>query len=181
MSAAPFLSSLQQAMAMSRIESLPYLYTIELWKSSMPNAPLLPLQRHASFAINSYRCVKRSELPGPLLKMSHSLAPTMTLLVVLQLMAHIPYVDAINLEACGARVLGRQIAAQNTTHTTDPSLLLDFSYEQCLVECGTGVGDVDWQGFSQTFGAWLLPWIALMFQIPFGAERKFRVLLLCCT
>jgi hypothetical protein len=36
------------------------------------------------------------------------------------------------------------------------------------------MGDVNWQGLSQNFGAWLLPWITLMFQIPFGAERKFR-------
>ena len=34
------------------------------------------------------------------------------------------------------------------------------------------MGDINWPGFSQNFGAWLLPWITLMFQIPFGAERK---------
>ncbi|KAF9648211.1 hypothetical protein BDM02DRAFT_3096835, partial [Thelephora ganbajun] len=50
---------------------------------------------------------------------------------------------------------------------------LNVSYEQCLAECGTGMGDIDWQGFSQNFGAWLLPWIALMFQIPFGAEQPW--------
>ena len=32
------------------------------------------------------------------------------------------------------------------------------------------MGDVIWETFSQSFGAWYLPWIALMFQIPFGAE-----------
>ena len=34
------------------------------------------------------------------------------------------------------------------------------------------MGDVDWEALSGNFGGWLLPWIALMFQIPFGAERK---------
>ena len=40
------------------------------------------------------------------------------------------------------------------------------------MECGNGVGDIDWEALSGNFGAWLLPWIALMFQVPFSAERK---------
>ena len=48
--------------------------------------------------------------------------------------------------------------------------MLQLSYEQCLALCGGGMGDIDWETFSQSFGAWFLPWIALMFQIPFGSE-----------
>ena len=103
------------------------------------------------------------------------------LLVILQLAAQIPCADAVDLKACGARLQEQQNAAQNTTYTTESPLVLRISYEQCLVECGAGMGNVNWQGFSQNFGAWLLPWIALMFQVPFGAERKFHVFVLYCT
>ena len=96
------------------------------------------------------------------------------LLAVLQFAAQIPCADAVNLIACGARVQEQQNATQNTC-TTEPPLALCISYEQCLVACGPGMGSVNWQNFSQNFGAWLLPWITLMFQIPFGAERKSRV------
>ena len=100
--------------------------------------------------------------------------PTATsLLIVFQL---ITLVDAVNLKACGARLQKQQNAAWNTTYDMESPPPLRLSYEQCLVECGPGVGDVNWQGLSPNFGAWLLPWIALMFQIPFGAEREYHPL-----
>lgn len=99
---------------------------------------------------------------------------TVTLLIVLEFVAYFPRVDAVDLTACGARLQGQQDAAWNATNQTGPPPTLSLSYEQCLVECGGGMGDVNWEGFSQNFGAWLLPWIALMFQIPFGADRKFH-------
>lgn len=87
-------------------------------------------------------------------------------------MTHFPCVDAINLVACGSKLQEQQNIAQNTTYTTDPPPQLRVSREQCLAVCGTGMGDINWPGFAQNFGAWLLPWITLMFQIPFGGECK---------
>ena len=96
-----------------------------------------------------------------------------TLLIVSQFVTHPPGIGAVHLKACGTGLQEQQNAVWNATHPTEPPPPLLLSYEQCLVECGTGMGDVNWQSFSGDFGAWLLPWIALMFQIPFGAERKF--------
>ena len=45
-----------------------------------------------------------------------------------------------------------------------------FTYEQCVQQCGGGVGEFKWTMFSQDFSTWLLPWFALMFQLPFGAS-----------
>ena len=99
-----------------------------------------------------------------------------TLLVVFQLVTRFPYIGAIHLEACGTRLQEQQDAAWNVTHHAEPPPPLRLSYEQCLVECGTGMGSINLQSFSGDFGAWLLPWISLMFQIPFGSEREFQ----CC-
>ena len=103
----------------------------------------------------------------------HCSFTTATLLIASQFVAHLPCVDAADLQACGARLQERQDAAWNATNHTESPPQFSLPYEQCLVECGSGMEDVNWESFSQNFGAWLLPWIALMFQIPFGAERKF--------
>jgi hypothetical protein len=92
------------------------------------------------------------------------------LISVLALMVCFDGVNAVNLQKCGARLQAAQGGALNTTSNTSPAPVLRLSYEECIVECGGGVGDVSWQAFSQSFGTWFLPWIALAFQIPFGAE-----------
>ena len=100
--------------------------------------------------------------------------PTATsLLIVFRL---VTFVDAVNLKECGARLQRQQNATWNTVYEPEYPPPLRLSYEQCLVECGAGIGDVNWQGLSPNFGAWLLPWIGLMFQIPFGAERECYLL-----
>jgi len=99
---------------------------------------------------------------------------TVTLLITSNLLTPFPSVGAADLKTCGVRLQEQQNVTWNATDHTESPTTLRLSYESCLVECGTGMGDVNWRGFSQNFGAWLLPWIALMFQIPFGAERKFH-------
>lgn len=79
-------------------------------------------------------------------------------------------VGAANLIQCGERLRDAQQGALNATNSTSPPPLLHLSYAECVAECGGGTGDVNWSQFSQSFGAWFLPWVALMFQIPFGAE-----------
>ena len=130
-------------------------------------------QKHVFFVINPHRCVRGSDLWNLWLTVSRFLSPV-TLLLALKFATHFPCVGAVDLKACGDRLQEQQGATWNATHPTEPPPPFSLTYEQCLVECGAGVGGVNWQGLSQNFGAWLLPWITLMFQIPFGAERKFR-------
>jgi hypothetical protein len=47
-----------------------------------------------------------------------------------------------------------------------------LTYEECKSMCGTGQESFDWSVFSQQFSAWLLPWLALVSQLPFGAESR---------
>ena len=98
-------------------------------------------------------------------------------LLVLLLVAFTGRVDAIKLWKCGANLQQQASAAWNATHdSSEPPPPFSLTYEQCLVECGPGLGDIDWGDFSQTFSTWLLPWIALMFQIPFGGEGELCTL-----
>lgn len=85
--------------------------------------------------------------------------------------------------ACEIRLQKQQVQQDvewNMTHALQPPPRLLLSYEQCLAECGAGMGDVDWGGLSGNFGTWLLPWIALMFQIPFVAEGKIYCPVFAC-
>ncbi|KZP14862.1 hypothetical protein FIBSPDRAFT_979392 [Athelia psychrophila] len=43
-------------------------------------------------------------------------------------------------------------------------------YTLCIEACGSGAEPFGWPVFSQQFGAWLLPWLALISQLPFGAR-----------
>ena len=45
-----------------------------------------------------------------------------------------------------------------------------LTYETCTAQCGTGWETFDWKEFAQMFSAWLLPWLALLSQLPFGSS-----------
>jgi hypothetical protein len=45
-----------------------------------------------------------------------------------------------------------------------------ITYSLCLRACGNGTSLFDWQESSQQFGTWLLPWLALLSQLPYGAN-----------
>ncbi|KAG1810739.1 hypothetical protein EV424DRAFT_1571405 [Suillus variegatus] len=47
-----------------------------------------------------------------------------------------------------------------------------ISYSLCKSKCGTGQEAFQWPEFSQEFSAWLLPNIALISQLPFGAQYR---------
>ena len=47
-----------------------------------------------------------------------------------------------------------------------------ISYRLCTEVCGTGPEPFQWSVFSQQFSSWLLPWLALVSQFPFGANDK---------
>jgi hypothetical protein len=47
-----------------------------------------------------------------------------------------------------------------------------ISYSLCISACGAGQEPFQWPVFSQDFSAWLLPNLALISQLPFGARYR---------
>ena len=47
-----------------------------------------------------------------------------------------------------------------------------ITYDLCVSECGRGQEPFQWTVFSQQFCSWLVPWLALVSQLPFGANDK---------
>ena len=82
-------------------------------------------------------------------------------------------VHTVKLDECGNRLRDARDATWNATNPSVPPPPLDLTYERCLIECGEGLGDISWAVFTQSISAWFLPWVVLMFQIPFGAECEF--------
>lgn len=50
-------------------------------------------------------------------------------------------------------------------------------YRVCVQACGSGPDNFDWDIFSTQFSSWLLPWLALLSQLPFGANDTLENLL----
>jgi hypothetical protein len=101
-----------------------------------------------------------------------SLSVIATLFVYFRFVAHVPCIGAVNLHQCGVGLQEDQEwnPTLNTTDPIFPPSPSNLSYEDCVAWCGSGVGDPNVQDLSQNFGAWFLPWIPLMFQIPSGAD-----------
>ena len=49
-----------------------------------------------------------------------------------------------------------------------------LTYGKCVSLCGSGQEPFDWSVFGQQFSAWLLPWLALVSQLPFGAMTSLE-------
>ncbi|KAJ6460951.1 hypothetical protein C8R45DRAFT_842429, partial [Mycena sanguinolenta] len=49
-----------------------------------------------------------------------------------------------------------------------------ITYDLCLRACGSGPEPFNWNMFSQQFTAWLLPYLALVSQLPFGARTRLE-------
>jgi hypothetical protein len=58
---------------------------------------------------------------------------------------------------------GNPVPAQNATA---------ISYSLCKTACGTGPEPFQWTVFSAQFSSWLLPWLALVSQLPFGSQLR---------
>ncbi|KAF8835809.1 hypothetical protein BDN67DRAFT_974877 [Paxillus ammoniavirescens] len=102
--------------------------------------------------------------------------------VILLVLVLIDYSSAVNFSQClidiqlfanetqdtsGLRFNnGSQVPVQSIFNAT--AITIDACYSQC----GTGQEPFDWQTFSQDFGAWLLPYLALISQLPFGARYQ---------
>ena len=59
----------------------------------------------------------------------------------------------------------------NGQAVTNPKDAVGFTYEACKQSC-RGHESFKWSVFAQQFSAWLLPWLALTSQLPFGAEIR---------
>ena len=53
--------------------------------------------------------------------------------------------------------------------TTNISQIAGITYDRCVAACGYGPVDFNWPGFSAQFTSWLLPWLALISQLPHGS------------
>ncbi|KAJ7924271.1 hypothetical protein B0H13DRAFT_1864141 [Mycena leptocephala] len=58
---------------------------------------------------------------------------------------------------------GRSVPSANATA---------MSYALCIQTCGSGAHFRTWNVFSQRFSTWLLPFLALVSQLPFGANNR---------
>ncbi|KAH7924102.1 hypothetical protein BV22DRAFT_533250 [Leucogyrophana mollusca] len=61
------------------------------------------------------------------------------------------------------------------TQITSPAQIGDVtavSYSVCVDQCGADQEPFSWSTFSQEFSAWLLPYLALISQLPFGARHR---------
>ncbi|RDX45629.1 hypothetical protein OH76DRAFT_936252 [Lentinus brumalis] len=47
-----------------------------------------------------------------------------------------------------------------------------ITYDMCIRACGPRPEPFDWPAFYQQFSSWLLPYFALLSQLPFGAESR---------
>lgn len=54
-------------------------------------------------------------------------------------------------------------------HQTTPAKAVGLTYNTCTARCGGSAESFDWRQFAQLFSSWLLPWLALISQIPFGS------------
>ena len=58
----------------------------------------------------------------------------------------------------------------NYGHPVNVSDATGLTYNLCVRACGSGPEPFQWSIFSQQFSAWLLPWLALISQLPFGTN-----------
>jgi len=56
-------------------------------------------------------------------------------------------------------------------HPTTPAEAVGLTYNACTVLCGSDPEGFLWKDFAQLFALWLLPWLALISQLPFGSEN----------
>jgi len=64
---------------------------------------------------------------------------------------------------------GRDNHGRNTTLNSSTTAI---SYSLCLEACQASPEPLQWDVFSEQFSSWLLPWLALVSQLPFGANDK---------
>ena len=54
-------------------------------------------------------------------------------------------------------------------HAVPAADAVGLTYETCKARCGTTAESLSWTQFAQLFASWLLPWLALLSQLPFSS------------
>ena len=56
-------------------------------------------------------------------------------------------------------------------HPTNSAGAVGLTYETCTVLCGSGTESFSWKEFTRLVSSWLLPWLALISELPFDSEN----------
>jgi hypothetical protein len=95
-----------------------------------------------------------------------------------------PGVYALNFSYCFSEFINHTIEHKNPTGlvsatgeqianvTSDMNGASGMTYRACLTACGSQTEAPIWANISQQFGAWLLPYLALISQLPFGSKHR---------
>ena len=54
-------------------------------------------------------------------------------------------------------------------HAVSAADAVGLTYRTCTERCGKASKSFSWRQFAQLFASWLLPWLALISQLPFGS------------
>ena len=54
----------------------------------------------------------------------------------------------------------------------NPQDAVGLTYSACVQHCNLKQEPFDWTAFSQQFSAWLIPWLSMVSQLPFGAKSR---------
>lgn len=82
---------------------------------------------------------------------------------------------ATNFTECFTRLQNEGTTTGGTLSDGSPAPIEEatgITYRLCLSKCGSEQEAFSWNTFSQQFNAWLLPWLALISQLPFGANLR---------
>lgn len=87
----------------------------------------------------------------------------------------LPLVTAVDLKSCILEVrngtYGLVGGTDNHGHpVSNISTATAITYDLCVHACGASAEPFIWTAFAQEVSAWLLPWMALVSQLPFGAN-----------
>ncbi|PPR00406.1 hypothetical protein CVT26_009691 [Gymnopilus dilepis] len=84
--------------------------------------------------------------------------------------------SSINFNQCLATVNNMTLEGKTDNHgrTISPRATnaTAITYDLCVSACGSGTEAFQWSSFTQQFSSWVLPWLALVSQLPFGANDR---------
>jgi len=79
----------------------------------------------------------------------------------------------VNFRSNASNVTGLVYAdGSPVVNTSDIMNAAGFTYETCVSVCGSHTETPTWANISQQFSAWLLPYLALISQLPFGSRHR---------
>jgi len=110
--------------------------------------------------------------PSPLIQLSEPAQ----LFAIAVVVGFTPTSSAVNFKQCLNSINNMTIDGKTDNHGNllDPSTsnATAITYDLCISQCGPGQEPFQWTVFSQQFCSWLIPWLALVSQLPFGANDK---------